>query len=123
MKRITGDRRHIVPRGPSASAERTQERDTMSLKSYSNRMRANFAGCFATAAVMAFTFAAQAQPAGVDTAGIDPAAQRLLKTSLDFLASQNQFSVDTRNSLDVVLYSGQKIQFNHTARQSIQRPN
>jgi hypothetical protein len=95
----------------------------MSSKSYSNRVRANFARCFATAALVAFSLAAQAQPAGMDTAGIDPAAQRLLKTSLDFLASQNQFSVDTRNSLEVVLYSGQKIQFNHTARQSIQRPN
>jgi len=62
--------------------------------------------------------AAHAQPAG-----LDPAAQRLLKASTDFLASQTRFSVDTRNSLEVVLVSGQKIQFQHTARQSVQRPN
>ena len=42
---------------------------------------------------------------------------------MDFLASQKQFSVETRSSLEVVLVSGQKIQFDHTARQSVQRPN
>jgi hypothetical protein len=55
--------------------------------------------------------------------GIEPQAEKLLKASTDFLASQKQFSVETRSSLEVVLVSGQKIQFDHTARQSIQRPN
>jgi len=55
--------------------------------------------------------------------GIDPTAQRLLKASTDFLAGQKQFSLDTRNSLEVVLKSGQKIEFNHTARAAVQRPN
>ena len=55
--------------------------------------------------------------------GIDPAATNLLKAATDFLAAQKQFSVEARNSLEVVLTSGQKIQFNHTARQSVQRPN
>jgi len=62
--------------------------------------------------------AALAQPAG-----IDPQATKLLKDSTDFLASQKQFGADTRNSLEVVLTSGQKIQFAHTARLSVQRPN
>jgi hypothetical protein len=57
------------------------------------------------------------------SSGIDPAAQRLLKASTDFLGAQRQFSLDARNSLEVVLKSGQKIEFNHTARQSVQRPN
>jgi hypothetical protein len=70
------------------------------------------------AALAAFSLAAQAQPAG-----IAPEAQRLLKASTDFLASQQKFSADTRNTLEVVLKSGQKIEFNHTARQSVQRPN
>jgi hypothetical protein len=65
-----------------------------------------------------FSVAVQAQPAG-----LDPEAQRLLKASIDFVASQQQFSLDTRNSLEVVLHSGQKIEFNHVARQSVQRPN
>jgi hypothetical protein len=60
----------------------------------------------------------QAQPAG-----IAPEAQRLLKASTDFLARQQQFSAETRNTLEVVLKSGQKIEFNHQARMSAQRPN
>jgi len=57
------------------------------------------------------------------SSGIDPAAQRLLKDSTDFLAAQKQFSLEARNSLEVVLKTGQKIEFNHTASQSVQRPN
>jgi len=61
---------------------------------------------------------ASAQPAG-----IDPQATKLLKASTDFVARQQAFSVDTRNTLEVVLTSGQKIQFGHSARASVQRPN
>lgn len=74
--------------------------------------------CCTIAAVAGFSVVAQAQPAG-----IAPEAQRLLKTSTDFLAKQQQFSADTRITLEVVLKTGQKIEFNHTARQSVQRPN
>jgi hypothetical protein len=76
------------------------------------------ARCGSVAALAVCAFAVQAQPAG-----IDPAAQRLLKASTDFLASQKQFSADTRNTLEIVLKSGQKIEFNHQARLSVQRPN
>jgi hypothetical protein len=55
--------------------------------------------------------------------GISPEAQQILKASTDFLASQQQFSTATRNTLEVVLKSGQKIEFNSTGRQSVQRPN
>jgi hypothetical protein len=68
--------------------------------------------------VAGFSLAAQAQPAG-----ISPEAQRLLKASTGFLAKQQRFSVDTRITLEIVLKSEQKIEFNHTARQSVQRPN
>jgi hypothetical protein len=68
--------------------------------------------------VFAAPLTALAQPAG-----IDPQATKLLKASTDFLASQPRFSAETRNTLEVVLTSGQKIQFNHTARLSVQRPN
>jgi hypothetical protein len=60
----------------------------------------------------------QAQPAG-----IAPEAQQLLKASTDFLAKQKQFSAETRNTLEVVLTSGQKIEFNHIVRVSAQRPD
>jgi hypothetical protein len=76
---------------------------------------ARFSTLFAAAGL---ALAVQAQPAG-----IDPEAQRLLKASTDFLASQKQFSAETRNTLEIVLKSGQKIEFNHQARLSVQRPN
>jgi hypothetical protein len=62
--------------------------------------------------------AALAQPDGVA-----PAARQLLKASTDFLAGQQRFSVDTASSIEVVLVNGQKIQFDHTARVSVERPN
>ena len=61
---------------------------------------------------------ALAQPAEVS-----PKAAELLKASTDFLACQQQFSLDTESSIEVVLASGQKIQFDHTARVSVERPN
>lgn len=74
--------------------------------------------CVTLAVLASFTLAVQAQPAG-----IDPEAQRLMKASTDYLASQKQFNADTRNTLEVVLNSGQKIEFNHAARVSVQRPD
>lgn len=55
--------------------------------------------------------------------GVDPQAEKLLKASTDFLASQKQFSIEARSTLEVVLTSGQKIQFDQAAKQSVQRPN
>jgi len=81
-------------------------------------LRATLARCGTLVALAGFALAVQAQPAG-----IAPEAQQLLKASTDFLASQKQFSAETRNTLEVVLTSGQKIEFNHTARMSAQRPD
>lgn len=76
-------------------------------------------GTAALAALMlALPAATWAQPAG-----IDPQATKLLKRSTDFLASQQRFSVETRNTLEVVLKSGQKVQFDHAARMWAQRPD
>jgi hypothetical protein len=82
------------------------------------RHTARIAGALAFVLAVAGPHAVIAQPAG-----IEPQATKLLKTSTDFLARQQQFSVDTRVSLEIVLKSGQKIQFNHGAKQSVQRPN
>jgi len=82
------------------------------------RVTAALSRCCTLFAVVGFSLAAQAQPAG-----IAPDAQRLLKASTDFIASQNQLYLESRNSLEVVLFSGQKIEFNHIAKLSIQRPN
>lgn len=63
------------------------------------------------------------QTALAQPAEVSPQAAKLLKASTDFLACQQQFSVDTESSIEVVLASGQKIQFDHTARVSVERPN
>jgi len=60
----------------------------------------------------------QAQPAG-----IDPQAQAIFKKSTDYLAGLKQFSVDTQSTIEVVLDSGQKLQFGNDASASVQRPN
>jgi hypothetical protein len=82
------------------------------------QLTSTLARCCAIAALTGLSLAVHAQPAG-----IAPEAQRLLKASTDFLASQKQFSAETRNTLEIVLKSGQKIEFNHLARMSAQRPN
>lgn len=66
----------------------------------------------------ALPFATSAQ-----TAGIDPQAERLLKAATDFLAAQKQFTVDASNAVEAVLTTGQKIQYDHRATLSVQRPN
>ena len=71
---------------------------------------------FVVAAVLPQT--APAQPAG-----IDPQAEKLLKASTAFLAAQKRFSVETWNTIEVVLTSGQKLQFGTAATASVQRPN
>src|SRR5262245_2555035 len=87
-----------------------------SLKHWDRRLR-RFA-VIALGSMVLLPGVAAAQPGG-----IDPQAQKVLKASTDFLASQKQFSVQARITLEVVLKSGQKIQFEHTASQSVQRPN
>jgi hypothetical protein len=54
---------------------------------------------------------------------VEPKASQLLRKMSDYLAGLEQFSVQTENALDVVLRSGEKIQFNTPAECSIQRPN
>jgi hypothetical protein len=83
-----------------------------------HRLCAGLARAGAVAALAVGTLAAQAQPTG-----IDPTAQKLLKASTDFVASQKQFNVDTRNTFEIVLKNGQKLELNHTTRQSVQRPD
>jgi len=75
------------------------------------------------AAVALLLAAALPQAALSQSTGIAPEAQKLLKASTDFLARQQRFSVDTESSIEVVLASGQKIQFDHTARATVERPN
>ena len=63
------------------------------------------------------------QTVPAQSAGIDPQAEKLLKASMAFLAAQKRFSVETWNTIEVVLTSGQKLQFGTAATASVQRPN
>jgi hypothetical protein len=101
---------------PDAS-HRTLEKQTMT-SILRHRLCAGLVRAGAASALAAGMLAAQAQPAG-----IDPVAQKLLKASTDFVASQKQFNVDTRNTFEIVLKNGQKLELNHTTRQSVQRPD
>ena len=74
--------------------------------------------CCAIAALAMVSMATQAQ-----STGIAPEAKQILKASTDFLSSQQRFTADTRNTLEIVLKSGQKIEFNSTGHQSVQRPD
>ena len=73
---------------------------------------------FALVAGAMLSGAALGQPEGVD-----PQAERLFAASATYLSNQQQFSVDTRSTVEGVLTSGQKIQFDHTAMLSVQRPD
>lgn len=73
-------------------------------------------------AALALLTGALMQPSA-QAAEIDPRAVALLKASTEFIAAQKRFSVDTRSSLEVVLDSGQKLQFDHSVRATVQRPN
>jgi hypothetical protein len=62
--------------------------------------------------------AGHAQPAG-----IDPQAEKLLKRMSDYLAGRQQFTAKAESTLEVVLTSGQKIQFDSPATLEVSRPN
>lgn len=55
--------------------------------------------------------------------GIEPEARALLETSTRYLAGQERFSVRADSTIEVVLLSGQKIQFDHAASMAVARPN
>ena len=56
-------------------------------------------------------------------AGMLPEAEKLLRRMSDYLAARKQFTVQTENTLEVVLTSGQKLQFASPATASVWRPN
>jgi hypothetical protein len=70
-----------------------------------------------------FLAAALPLPALAQSAGIEPQAEKLLKASTSFLASQQQFSLATQSTVEVVLTSGQKLQFDQHVELVLQRPN
>jgi len=57
------------------------------------------------------------------TDGIDPRAEKLLMDATTFLAAQERFTVDTESTLEGVLTSGQKIEFDFAVTLAVERPN
>src|SRR6266550_1652545 len=60
----------------------------------------------------------QAQPAG-----IEPQAEKLLRRMSDYLAGRQQFTLKAESSLEVVLPSAHKLQYDSPATLSVSRPN
>jgi hypothetical protein len=54
---------------------------------------------------------------------VDPAATQILQRMTDYLGSLQQFSVHTRNTLEDVLETGQRVDFDISANVIINRPN
>ncbi|WP_313951303.1 DUF2092 domain-containing protein [Accumulibacter sp.] len=64
-----------------------------------------------------------AVPVLAQSAGVEALAERLLKNSTTYLAEQQEFSVNARSTIEAVLETGQKVQFDSAAKISVQRPN
>jgi hypothetical protein len=60
---------------------------------------------------------------GAQTSEVDPAATQILRRMTDYLGSLQSFSLDTQNTLEVVLDSGQKIQYDLSTSVAVKRPN
>lgn len=61
--------------------------------------------------------------APAQTAGVDPEATKLLHRMTDYMASLPVFTFDTQNTLEAVLVSGQKLEFDFAAKVTLRRPN
>ena len=55
--------------------------------------------------------------------GMQPEAEKLLRRMSDYLSGQQQFSLSTENTIEAVLQSGQKIQFDSPSTATVSRPN
>jgi hypothetical protein len=74
-----------------------------------------------------FTLAALVLSGAVSTAvraqSVEPAAKEIFRRMTDYLGSLHSFSLDTQNTLEVVLESRQKIQFDFSSSVVVERPN
>ena len=80
--------------------------------------RSTAAMVFCVAGAIGWTIPAHAQ-----SAGVDPQATTILKKSTDYLADLKQFGGEVHATLEAVLQSGQKLQFDTAVTFTVQRPN
>lgn len=85
---------------------------------FSNRMAATLLALATLAAVAAAPAVSRAQAPAVD-----PAATQILKRMTDYLGSLQQFRLHTQNTLEDVLDSGQRVDFDVSASVIVSRPN
>ena len=74
-------------------------------------------------ALVVVVSAGWAQPGYAQPTGIEPQAEKLLRRMSDYLASRQQFTAKAESTLEVVLTSGQKLQYDSPATLSVSRPN
>ena len=55
--------------------------------------------------------------------GMEPQAEKLLRRMSDYLASRQQFTLKAESTLEAVLTSGQKLQYDSPATLEVSRPN
>jgi hypothetical protein len=83
----------------------------------------SFKRAAATFALGAIAVSALATETQEQAPRVEPDATRILKRMTDYLGSLQRFSLDTENTLEDVLVSGQKIQYDFTTSVVIRRPN
>jgi hypothetical protein len=79
--------------------------------------------CFARRIILVVLVAGWPQAGQAQPTGMQPEAEKLLRRMSDYLAARKQFTVQTENTLEVVLTSGQKLLFASPATASVWRPN
>lgn len=57
------------------------------------------------------------------SSAVDPEALKALRNATDYLAKLKQFRVETDTAIEVVLATGQKLQYGHRVALTLQRPN
>lgn len=87
-----------------------------------NRLKSNMAAVWFTFGVLVFS-AALPNEVRAHTPSVDPAATRILRQMTDYLASVQTFSVNTRNTLEDLLVSGQRVDIDISASVVVRRPN
>jgi hypothetical protein len=88
-----------------------------------NRIYSSAGRIISIVGLMVVVAAGGPQNSHAQPAGIDPQAEKLLKRMSDYLAGRQQFSLKAESTLEVVLTSGQKIQFDSPATLEVSRPN
>ena len=75
------------------------------------------------ASLTTIMLAGRAQAGQSQSNGIDPQAEKILRQMSDYLSARRQFSLKAESTLEVVLTSGQKLQYDSPGTLIVSRPN